>query len=389
MGAQSRARGKGEIHIGRVVFVVRAIACSGLVAISVALGPAATAGSVARVGAADSAAPAACDGVWRPSALPSLANNDSLSGIDAVSGADVWAVGYDGGAPLALHFDGASWTQTSLPVASGILVGVLGFAADDVWAAGSADGRPLILHFDGAAWEVSLQGSSPGSLSALGGVAPDDVWAVGTTIVHWNGSSWSDVPHPDPGVDDNLTSVTAVASDDVWAVGRFNPPNVSKTLAQHWDGSDWSTVPTPNPDPGEPNHASLAAVVDDGHSVWALGTRASGHTGTTDTRPLVERWNGSRWAIFNIAFGHPGELLGAFSQGPSVTWAVGSYRRDAGSGQRRLILRWNGVAWVDEPVTGVSGGAELRAVTGAGTDRWAAGGLLSFAADSVIVHACG
>jgi hypothetical protein len=63
-------------------------------------------------------------------------------------------------------------------------------------------------------------------------ISADDVWAVGwtggnsgpiTLIEHWNGSTWSVVPSPNPSATDNhLWGVTALATNNVWAVGDFN-----------------------------------------------------------------------------------------------------------------------------------------------------------------------
>lgn len=66
--------------------------------------------------------------------------------------------------------------------------------------------------------------------------------------------TWFLQPSPNaPGMQDNwLNSMAYLAADDIWAVGRsyghcaigdFN----QNTLAMHYDGSTWTIVPTPNP----------------------------------------------------------------------------------------------------------------------------------------------
>ena len=84
-----------------------------------------------------------------------------LTGVDVLSASDVWAVGYyfDGGVnqPLALHWDGSTWSNSPVPGA-GMLRKVRAIAPGDVWAAGTyynaTAGRyqTLVEHFDGTSW---------------------------------------------------------------------------------------------------------------------------------------------------------------------------------------------------------------------------------------------
>jgi hypothetical protein len=69
-----------------------------------------------------------------------------------------------------------------------------------------------------------------------------------------------------------LTATTAIAPNDIWAVGFANlAPNPQQLLAEHWNGSSWSVVPTPNPAGaagGSQFHGVAAAASND---VWAVG----------------------------------------------------------------------------------------------------------------------
>ena len=61
-------------------------------------------------------------------------------------------------------------------------------------------------------------------------LAANDAWAVGhvndqTLTIHWNGTAWSIIPSPNPGISfNNLAAVAAIAPNDVWAVGGMIPP---------------------------------------------------------------------------------------------------------------------------------------------------------------------
>ena len=84
-----------------------------------------------------------------------------LTGVAVRTASDVWAVGYcnDGGAdrPVALHWDGITWTSSPVPGA-GLLRKVSAVAAGNVWAAGSYYNasaqhyRTLVVHFNGTKW---------------------------------------------------------------------------------------------------------------------------------------------------------------------------------------------------------------------------------------------
>src|SRR5450755_226949 len=88
-----------------------------------------------------------------------------------------------------------------------------------------------------------------------------DGWAVGasclpncasgtesTLIRHWNGTRWSRIASPSPGVGAALASVSAISPADAWAAGSYlTDARRQKTLILHWDGTRWSRVPSPDP----------------------------------------------------------------------------------------------------------------------------------------------
>ena len=165
------------------------------------------------------------------------------------------------------------------------LSGVAVVAANDVWAVGAyrdseATFQTLIEHWNGSSWSIvpSPSPSSSGNyLSGVTAVSASNIWAVGyqgtTLIEHWNGSNWSVVPSPSPGGNDNnfLISVATVFSNSVWAVGVYQDGSGNyQTLIEHWNGSSWSVVPSPNPGI---SYSALAGVVrvPTTHQVWAAG----------------------------------------------------------------------------------------------------------------------
>ena len=184
---------------------------------------------------------------------------------------DVWASGrnfegvqQDQERALIGHWDGASWTKAELP--------------------------------------VPASGSQP-SLWGIDATGPNDVWSVGrawtgsgnkTYVVHWNGAQWSEVPSPNTGSDYNsFQDVVAIAPNDAWAVGQSSSSSggYEKTLIAHWDGSTWSQVPSPNP--GNRGN-SLMAIASSGDRLFAVGyTRSKSKRGGS----LILERKGGEWRV--------------------------------------------------------------------------------------------
>lgn len=202
---------------------------------------------------------------WTQVPSPNPASYNYLYGVSADSPTDAWAAGFYqnsgvGWAAFALHWNGTSWTQVPNPnpTASNFFSGVSAYSPSDVWAAGGdvnsmSHQQTLIEHWDGATWSqvpcpnLSLDSSF---LKPLGVSAdsPTDAWVVGsysdlstgipdTLALHWDGTSWTQVPSPNPSTHSNvLNAVSATTPTDAWAVGSYS----NRTLVLHWDGTSWS-----------------------------------------------------------------------------------------------------------------------------------------------------
>jgi len=102
---------------------------------------------------------------------------------------DAWAVG-DAPAsapiylqPLAMHWNGSSWTAARTPVLQNPaeLRGVAAISPDVAWAVGTLDfTHPLILRWDGTAWRLVAPPTSDGYLDGIARVpGSHELWAVG------------------------------------------------------------------------------------------------------------------------------------------------------------------------------------------------------------------
>lgn len=244
----------------------------------------------------------------------------SLYGVSALSASDVWAVGLNeqqvglGNASTFIeHFDGTQWTQSASPSPAPYngLNAVAADSASDVWAVGyELNGSlftPLVERFDGSKWSVS---SLPASLTSLNGLfnsvdalATNNVWAAGeysdpstgyirTLVAHWNGSSWSRVPSPNPSTDSELFGIAAMSPTSIWATGSeygggFAPAG---PLTEYWNGCQWSVVPATSANSLGNTLRAVAAGL--GLSApWAVGDYAAGATGAFE-KTLTETFTG-------------------------------------------------------------------------------------------------
>jgi hypothetical protein len=161
-----------------------------------------------------------------PAASPGLLRN-YFNNVDGISSSDVWAVGYYGDAygdfhAMAQHWNGTAWTNYPLPSAVVIPQGELGsvtmISSSDVWALGSTlTGGILLIHWNGSSWsEVSTAGSAGGVIISRG----TDIFAVGDRISQWNGSSWSVIDPLNQLSYPSLVAATIFSNGDIWTCGR-------------------------------------------------------------------------------------------------------------------------------------------------------------------------
>ena len=196
------------------------------------------------------------------SVFPKIPNiNMMAEAITARTASDIWAVGTDTASTtnIALHFDGTQWSITpsaSFSSAQQHISGVAAIAANDAWMVGSFERtnhllQPLALHWNGQTWSmVSVPNPSifSNQLFGVAAISTSDVWAVGQTvppssvgvdtlIEHWDGTQWSIVSSPNVPdgrrTFDGLSGITVSGPTSLWAVGGFDSPTGQRTLTVH------------------------------------------------------------------------------------------------------------------------------------------------------------
>jgi len=184
-------------------------------------------------------------------------------GASADAANDIWAVGYSGNVTFSEHYNGTSWTPVQTPnVGTGpnSLEGVAALAPNDVWAVGYSTATPK---------------PPPGQFDV----------PTKTLIEHYDGTKWSVVPSPNVGPhsqyqSNKLYGVKAVSASDIWAFGEYFAATGSGTqitLLLHWDGTSWSLAPCPNPQTGNVQSNILwGGVVTGPGNVWIVGAAEGG-----------------------------------------------------------------------------------------------------------------
>src|SRR5437870_787657 len=136
--------------------------------------------------------------------------------------------------------------------------------------------------------------------------------------------SWQRVDSPNASRQSNaLLAAAPVDASDVWAVGTYNrrPPLTSRTLVERWDGSAWAVVPAPSASADLNALTSVSALSAD--DVWAVGSYTVAATGAFFG--FSEHWDGTRWRLVPIEnpAGTDTTFYGVDTVSGSDVWAVG------------------------------------------------------------------
>lgn len=267
------------------------------------------------------------------------------------------------------------------------MAAIAGISLDDAWIVGSARDGLTSWHWDGHRWStVPMQkGQRPiGELRDAVAITARDIWAVGTQsgrsqqfsvsvplVEHWNGGRWSITATPSLG-SASLLAVSGSSGDNVWAVGeRFHQRTDGhfreegiRPLMLRWDGSRWRDVAVPWSRPAS-NLTFVSATSPD--DVWV------GSNGSGDARFVsLHHWDGSRWSKIRAPFGPRDALVGFDSTSATDAWAVGGYR--AHGQARTLAAHWDGDTWSIAPTPNRNTDSALTSVVALSPDNvWASG----------------
>ncbi len=347
-------------------------------------------GAVAGVLAATSfAGPAVAAGSWHIQADPTSLPAPELAGAACPSPTSCFVVGNFGAAPidhLLEHWNGTKWTVVHTPTGydnhDSEFNGISCSSPDACTAVGDdVDGNnfvhALIDRWNGHTWTFQKAPMIDQAWSVACPTATSCYVTTGSlvgVIAHWNGSAWSQQTIPSGFA---ASGDVACASDtSCWAIGVQNR---STATLVHWNGARWS-VQSIAPVPGGRAIGMDAVGCSSVNNCFLVGSSFVNGDPSSDRR-LVERWNGSTWSIVftPLPSGATGGGFDAVACRTGGSCLIAGGYNPTASNTRTLVERWNGSAFVIEP-TPNQGDSSFAAAAcdpvksciavGAGTDRF-------------------
>ncbi len=254
------------------------------------------------------------NGAWSTFALPTALGTSRVA-VAATSADDVWFL--EGGysvSGLAYHWDGRQFVDRSPRVKAYHLTDAAAVSPSSVWTVGTYN---------------------------TGYDHRNDQAAVG----RWDGTGWTVTKLPAvAGKSTTLSSVSASSSHDVWASG--DQCSLAETgiaacrpYVVHWDGTTWSQVDVPD---FAPNGTSNTKVISRGGEVWVGGKEAGPGDARAD-RIFTLRRDGQTWTrsylpVNASADGWYSYLSGFAFHGTELFAGVSRTKNEG-------VVRWNGQAW--------------------------------------------
>ena len=298
---------------------------------------------------------------------------------------------------VLLQLSGTAWSSIPVGAAASALSHVSCSSATSCFALGehsdgaSQDAQPLFERWNGAQWSIATPPPGIGFLTPQGLSCPTstsclavyDAFVVDSgpqpLVERWNGTSWSvdTVPGPSGSTSLQLAGVSCLTSTSCVAVGTYTVVGTTKTLVERWDGTAWSIVASPTP-AGATSLQLTGVSCASATSCFAVGTFFNGSLNKT----LVERWNGTSWAIVaspNSTAEINSGLTDVSCPAPASCFAVGSATAGDFLSSDVLVERWDGTAWsiVAVPVPAGSGFSALSGISCASvTTCFAVGGVV-------------
>jgi hypothetical protein len=181
-----------------------------------------------------------------------------------------------------------------------------------------------------------------------------------------------------------LFGVAATSRGNAWAVGDFTSGGRERPLILRWNGTKWKQATSPSPG----SFGSLSAIgVTSASNAWAVGFFSNG----TADQNLILHWNGKKWLhVASPDLGGPGNtnfLNGVAATSPGNAWAVGAASN--GGVNQTVILRWNGAKWVHVPSPNPGSSNDLNAVAASSsTSAWAVGTFNGAIRQALAIHCC-
>ncbi|NUN94747.1 MAG: hypothetical protein HUU16_01120 [Candidatus Omnitrophica bacterium] len=165
-----------------------------------------------------------------------------------------------------------------------------------------------------AEWRFHSPLPQGNTLHAAWAMGPDNVYfgGEGGTLLHWNGNAWNQEVVP---TQRTIFSIHGTSATDIWAVGgdAYASDQHARSLVLHFDGSTWSDVPPPMFLDYTYVLGSVFAIAPD--NAWA----------TNDGGPSLVHWDGATWSFDLLPSALEGRFLAVFALGPDHVFAAGTH----------------------------------------------------------------
>jgi hypothetical protein len=217
---------------------------------------------------------------------------------------------------------------------------------------------PLAMRWNGTSWTIQTTPNpsggegSEGKLLAVSCPTSTSCTAVGTKVLsgtlafseRWDGTSWAitSMPKPAGATEGALEDVSCAASTACMAVGWLKEGSgPRKGLAERWSTSSWSVKSTAVPS-GAENGVTLSGVSCMASSACMAVGRTGGVGVVKAESTLAESWDGSEWSIQStITPLTYSRLSGVSCTAASTCTAVGKKRPESSApGTLTLAERW-------------------------------------------------
>jgi hypothetical protein len=235
---------------------------------------------------------------WQIAAKVHYGSSDNASGYSAVIAAakdNAWVFGgtNPGGpsSPAAEHWNGKRWRAWRLPAGlDGFIVAAAASSPSNVWAVGQG----YALRWDGLRWSVAKSWNQAGGITSVAAISGSDVWVFGSSSFsgeasvgawHYDGRTWARAS----GIADAIYRASAVSPGNIWAI-TVSPDGGS---VLHYNGSAWSEVQAASSALADTQVNDVLAVSSG--NVWVSGTTPAN---AADGRLVLAHWNGQRWKRF-------------------------------------------------------------------------------------------
>ena len=172
-----------------------------------------------------------------------------------------------------------------------------------------------------------------------------------------------------------LSSVVTLGPGDAWAAGSHSGPMEeilgTHPLVEHWDGTRWAVIRVPLPGHGGFNSISADAPNDVWAAGWWVPEGTSRHESEAAMRPLVAHWDGRSWHVIHLPAPRSEGLSQVVALAPDDVWVAGPGIYSNGT---PTVRRWDGSHWRSIRAPFGPDDPSFRLAATSATDAWAVGG---------------